>query len=465
LYDLFINIINELNIAMSKRIFIGLTEAAGYCNNLMRGFKQLGLKCSFIDLSKNFYEFGNEDSINNRKFSIKLFFKPYLHRLINKKTSSSIIRISKILRSLLKFFLFLWVIFKFDIFIFSCNSTFLNFYDLPILSFFKKKIIYLSLGSDSRPQYLNGTALNELLVIKDYNSGDKKKYYKNLDKFIKSISIKKKTIKRIEKYADVLVNHPTSGYFHERPFVLVLALGLPFDVSVNSQNRKKRNYFKNGSNSDVKVRIVHAPSQPISKGTPQIREAIKNLKKKGYVIDFIEIIGKPHHFVLEMLKDCDFVIDALYSDSPLGMLGVEAAFFGKPTVASGYYSKFIKNDIPEEYIPYSFYCNPEDIEDLIEKLIVNKSLRLSVGRKAKEFIRHHSSPEEVAKRFLRLVEGEIPSKWVYDPMKISYIYGEGFPKNKLKDVLCDIINRGGIEALQLHDKRFLEKKFLQFTKS
>lgn len=71
------------------------------------------------------------------------------------------------------------------------------------------------------------------------------------------------------------------------------------------------------------LRIVHAPSSPIIKGTPLVRAAIKKLKTEGYDFEYIELTGVPNTEVLRTLKQAHIVLNEFYAFVP-GQFGVEA---------------------------------------------------------------------------------------------------------------------------------------------
>ena len=142
---------------------------------------------------------------------------------------------------------------------FGSNFTSLKHVELPILRLFKKKIIFVFHGSDSRPPYLDGALMNEESSI-------------DIHQCIELAAKKKSEIKKIEKYADVLIIYPTQGHFHERSFILSPYLGLPFELTGNLplQQPEKKNLM-----------ILHAPSNPVAKGTPLIRKRSCESQKKG----------------------------------------------------------------------------------------------------------------------------------------------------------------------------------------
>ncbi len=72
-----------------------------------------------------------------------------------------------------------------------------------------------------------------------------------------------------------------------------------------------------------KIKILHAPSNPLIKGTPLVRAAIKKLETEGYDFEYIELMNKPNKEVLLMLEKSDIVLNQFYATMP-GVFGIEA---------------------------------------------------------------------------------------------------------------------------------------------
>jgi len=266
---------------------------------------------------------------------------------------------------------------------------------------------------------------------------------------------KKKIIMLIEKYADVIVDNPPTSHLHERKVVCSGRIGFPvsLDYGVIPESRT----------DDQVIRILHAPSHMEGKGTEQIRTAIKNLQNKGYAIDYVEIINKPNSFVLKQLSGCDFIVDELYSDAIMAGFATEAAFFGKPAVVGGYATIGDMGNLPEECIPPVHHCHPDHVEQAIEKLIIDKSYRVDLGFRAKQFLDRYWTARSVAERYLRLLKGDYPDDWLYDPKDIRYLHGWGLNEKFLKENIRAVLSTGGREALQLSDKPVLEQMYLDFA--
>ncbi len=170
-------------------------------------------------------------------------------------------------------------------------------------------------------------------------------------------------------------------------------------------------------------------------------QAISNLKNKGYNIELVLIHGKPNRDVLEEIARCDFVVDQVYSDTPMAGFATEAAWFGKPAVVGGYGFAYLKRFVPEAMWPPSFTCHPDAIEQAIEHLITNPEAQVRLGKAAQQFVREKWSAEEVARRYLRLIEGDIPDEWWLDPREVVYLEGSGQSTERSKEIIRAIVRR------------------------
>ena len=423
------------------RIFIGLTEIAGYYTNLKQGFDELGVKCTFIDMSDNPFKYGDKQPnlcVRLIKYATKKRTSTPRYNLLLKVWWICFEKIARVV-------FFIWALMAHDVFIFGFKSSFFEFRDLPILKMLNKKIIYMFHGADCRPPYISGAFMAASKGI-------------TIEECIQLTRKQKQSLRQIERYADIIINAPSQSHLLERRFVLGPLVGLPYSFSKSGASNPKLP-------ETHKVRILHSPSRPEVKGTPKIREAIERLKRKDYPLEYVEIIGKPNAEVLNELARCDFIVDQVYSDTPMAGFATEAAFFGKPAVVGGYAHKEMPQILPPDKIPPSHYCHPDEIEKALEKLIVNENYRIELGKRAKQFVEANWTPEKVAERYLRLIEGRIPEEWMYHPKDIHYLHGSAISEHRVKQVVRTVIEKGGKEALQLSDKPELERRFIEFAYS
>jgi hypothetical protein len=64
---------------------------------------------------------------------------------------------------------------------------------------------------------------------------------------------------------------------------------------------------------------------------------------------------------------------------------------------------------------------------------------------------------------MRLVNGDIPTEWFYDPQRIRYCRGMGASEGRIKEVITAILTLAGTDALQLADKLEVQRNLLEFA--
>ncbi len=397
------------------KVFIGLTEIAGYFENLAEGIRRNGTACDFYDLGDHPFRYAEP-----RTRLLKL----------NRRLLKS--RLLRPVRQLLKLMLLVSSLFKYDAFIFNSGKSFFNNIDLPLFKLFKKKIVYVFTGSDSRPPYINGAVASHYIFK---NGGF------DADRCIEETRGIKRNLSRIERYADYIVCNVLSAQFHTRPVVSYLHMGIPFTP------REKKTVH-----ASREIRILHSPSHPEAKGTAEIRAAVENLKEEGLPVVYKEISGKPHEEVLKALSGCDLVVDQLYSDTPMAGFAAEAAGFAKPSVVGGYGWDETRRLIPRELMPPSHICRPDDILPSLRKIVADRVFREELGRKAHDFMEKNWAPKEVAARYLRLLREGAPEEWIYNPSEVTYVHGACIHEDRMLGIVDMMIRRGGTGSLQLNDK-------------
>jgi|LSQX01.2.fsa_nt_gb hypothetical protein len=179
--------------------------------------------------------------------------------------------------------------------------------DLIFIKKHKKKVVFSFVGSDVRSFYL----LSEFYKIIDYDN--KFSYFpekQSEDKLKKFVDI-------VDKYADMIINSKIDqmSYFKKKtmPFLYYLD---PIDFG-----EKNIHKFDNLN----KVKILHAPTSFIAKGTPLVRAAIKKLKLLGYDFEYIEVTDLKHIELTKLLNEVHIVLGEFYSFVP-GILAIEALF-------------------------------------------------------------------------------------------------------------------------------------------
>ncbi len=420
----------SLKKGVQPRVLLSLCETAGFYASLRQGFKSIGVPTEVATRFIHPFAYPVKPFSFMHRLAIWVFKLRYEINLTPLFKKLIVILDKKYLRPL-----FLnHCIKRFDVFIFGSGVSFFeDNSDLPLLKEKGKTIICIFHGSDARPPYLDVRALRLTLEA------------------LKATTLaQKKKLKYIEQYADYIVNAPASSVWHERPVVNWFSIGIPFVSSCEDLSEFKETSIP---------MILHCPSDPQAKGSEHVRTVILRLKKKGYEFNYLELIDKSHAEVLSSIRSCAFVIDQLYSDTPLAGFATEAAWHGKPAIVGGYefhkLTAYLPNDLRSA--SYQIVFTPETLEDGIENLLNDSKLRSEIGQKASDFVRSHWNPEAIAKKLLDLSQGNGLEKEQFDPVNLDMINGWGIDSQKRRLVIKAYVQAFGVDALCLHDKpQYLE---------
>jgi hypothetical protein len=360
---------------------------------------------------------------------------------------------------------------RYDVFVFGFGSSLMHRnLDLPVLRAFGKTVVSnIAHGSEARPPYIDathqahdGTPLGGLAF------------------FRASARRIARRVRRIERYSSVVIGAPYSSQFCTRPMINLFSLGLPFSSAETEPETRApspaREPVADGPAPDGAVRaepmavarravrVLHAPSHPAAKGSDIIRATIESLQAEGYAIDFVELRGRPNAEVVSEIRACDFVIDQLYSDTPLAGLATEAAYFGKPSVVGGYRIRELERYFERHPFPPSHLCHPSGLEEAVRLLLDDPAYRRELGAAAQRFVREHWSPEAVAARFLRVIDGDAPDDWWFDPRDVTYLEGFGSVERS-RAVVRELVAAHGVGALELAHRPDLERAFVAFAEA
>ncbi|HYR06278.1 MAG TPA: hypothetical protein VEQ60_00825 [Longimicrobium sp.] len=427
-----------------RRVMLGLTEIAGYYTGLRDALEELGVQATLVSLFDHPFQYGG--SAENGLIRVK---RRAIKRLLAGTDRGPRRLALRVANKVLDAALLVWALPRFDVFVFGYATTFLGrpHVELPLMRLLGKRVIFVFHGSESRPTYLDGS-----MMAADRGM--------DLAQCVEFTRVYKARVAAIDRYADVVVENPLSGHFHERPFVSWFAVGIPgraapVEVEASAESDE--------SGAERPVRILHSPSHPEAKGTPRIRAAVERLRARGHRVELVEITGRPNAEVMRELARCDLVVDQLYSDTPMAGFAAEAARFGKPAVVGGYGAPAMADAIPPSQMPPTAYCHPDDLEATLERLVADAAYRVDLGRRAREFVLRRWAPRRVARRFLRLIDGDVPPGWLFDPARVSHVHGCALPEERARELVRGVVELGGVGALCLSDKPEMERRVLRMA--
>lgn len=420
----------------APRVFLGPVEIAGYYRALEQGLRSIGIEATAVDRSDHPHRYGADSARPPRLVRPAIFAR---RRLAQGGPAAAFWKQANRAAWLA---VFIWAIWRFDVFVFGFGESFFRLRDLRILKILGKRIIMVFHGSDLRPPYMDGPTMGE-------GSG------RSIAECAAIAVRSKQRVRHLERYADTVISHPLYSHYLERPYVRALAIGVPLlDIP---------QVVERPAMPDGRVRILHSPSHPLAKGTPRVREAVDALVAQGLPIDYVEVSGQPNAVVLRELLKADVVVDQLYSDTAMAGFATEAASVGRPVIVGSCDWAEIRRVIPEDEVGPVLACDADGVEDAIRALVTDATLRRELGDRARSFVAIHADSTAVAQRFMQVLDDAVPPDWVCLPSDCRHLCGAGLPGNRVREVVRALVDGHGREALQLGDKPELESSLINWA--
>lgn len=425
------------------RVFIGPIEVAGIAHGLAKGFSELGVSAEVVLSFSHTFKYGGGGA--SRVAAI-------WQRIGSMRANTSRQRLLTKGFWVLVHQMWSWLVLvsslpRFDAYIFLFGNTITNSrLELWLLKLLRKRLIFVYVGSDARPPFIDGV----WFPPGGAEEPDAAKARAMAKRF-------KQKLRLHERYADFLVNSPSTAQYHEKKFINWFVMGLPKAPAGHSTPNTVPPSPSGG------VRILHSPSNPAVKGSAVIAAVVEKLRARGHAIELVKIEGASNEVVLRELARCDFVIDQLYSDTPMAAFATEAAHYGKPAVVGGYFAEEIADALRPECIPPSLFVTPETLEAAVERLVVDKDFREALGRRAREHMDSRWTAAKVAGRYLELIHGRAETAWWCDPQDVVYVRGFGMPQAHAARMVKAMIERYGMSSLQVSDKPRLEQAFAELA--
>lgn len=147
------------------------------------------------------------------------------------------------------------------------------------------------------------------------------------------------------------------------------------------------------------LKVLHAPSNRLIKGTSSILEACTRLSKKyPQQLELILVEEMTHKQALELYRVADVIVDQLRIGW-YGVLAMEAMKLGKPVVS--YYRDeecdlYLPREMSEELHLSVINSNPLEIEMTLERLLKDPDLLVEYRKNALKFVDNWHSPKYVA---------------------------------------------------------------------
>jgi hypothetical protein len=392
------------------RILLGPQEISGYYRNLEAGLIQNRFQARLITTHPHPFDYG-QATLN-----------PYFAKLASKavmKHRGAPLLLRPFWASLYLFYSFLlvfWSIPRFDVYVFAWGTSFLPLnLDVPIYRFFGKKVIViLGHGSEARPPYMS---------TPPYDGFPRTKA--EVKRLQAQVNLVARTVRRNERLANRVIGMQMTAQFLTKPFIDFYRIGLPSPKPHSSDSQFSEH------ESLGQIVILHVPSNKAVKGTKEIRIAMESILQTYPNVEYRELSGVSHSEIMAAMTNSDIVLDWLWSDIPMAVVGTEAAGLSKPTIISSYgWEQWERWEQihGKEFLPPVIRATPETLGQVIHDAIAEISKSRNIGFQAHQFISKAWTPSQVASNFTKVLSGDIPENWMMAPDQVDYLWGAGVSK-------------------------------------
>ncbi len=197
-------------------------------------------------------------------------------------------------------------------------------------------------------------------------------------------------LKLLSRYIDHAIVQDYEVYPYVTPYYKhVHVLPIAFDVRSVSPVYPSR--------KETTPLVIHAPTNPLFKGTAHVEAAIERLQREGVPFRYRRIEKISNAEALKLYREADVVIDQILCGS-YGLLAVEAMSMGKPVI--GYVREDLKGTFPEP--PPILSANPDTVYDVLKECLSSPALRIETGRKSRKYAQAYHDVRVVVQQLLGL---------------------------------------------------------------
>ncbi|MFU8844231.1 MAG: glycosyltransferase [Bacteroidales bacterium] len=279
--------------------------------------------------------------------------------------------------------------YKYNTFHFYFGSTLIKKQlDLPLYKLFGKKVLMEYLGNDIRHYK---TLVERYSLPNDHDFS--KRMYEHDNKV-------RNRIQWESKYIDYLISCLPNHIDLAKEYGVEVKEVLPLALDIKSIIYQPLTKKEKGD----KIAILHAPTNRDFKGTIYIQQAIEELNKAGYNIEFHLIEGVTHIELFKEYQKCDIFIDQI-SIGWYGTAALEAMAVGRPTCAF----------IDERYFQYIDYAEEIPVVNITKENVSNKLIKLiesceelpALGRRSRQFVEKYHDVEYVSRKLMNIYQEKV----------------------------------------------------------
>lgn len=271
---------------------------------------------------------------------------------------------------------------RYDMFVFvSGLSFFPGHLDLPLLRALGKTIVMMNVGDDVRFRPIHSRLDQALLGRQPLPAVDGLTSERH---FVRTLFAQKAA----EHICDRVLSMRNQATFQSRPFYF-----FRFPMHGLRQSPKPP--------SDSPL-IVHAPSDPASKGTRIVAEAMRLLAARGLDFHYELIMNRDNAYVVERLQLADILIDQ--PGTWVARLAVEAMACSC-AVVGGNEPEYEGAPADERSPVQPFEPDPEALARRVEALIIDSATRGRLMAQSFEYWKRVYSPQAFTRYFTEVMDG------------------------------------------------------------
>lgn len=289
---------------------------------------------------------------------------------------------------------FIHSLLKYDIFFLSFDGYFLGntlmrHLQAPLLKLAGKKIVVIPYGSDAYVyRRIRSTSwISALMISYPGASKNQHRIAKNVDYW--------------NKYADAVVATGMGVDGIGRWDVLLLNSSI---LDLKKWQKTNKKYNSNGTSEQVVV--AHTPNHRGCKGTEFVIEAVNKLQKEGLKVKLLLFEKIKNSEVQKSLQsEVDILVEQLIFTGH-GLSGLEGMASGLPTISNLEDEDYT---LPMRRWSYLDECplvsaTPENIVDVLRKLITNPQLRDELGKAGRKYVEKYHGYDSAHYLFSNVID-------------------------------------------------------------
>jgi len=360
-----------------SKVFVGPSDNVGNAMYIARELRSVGIyshSYSFESDPTNYEVEADYPHLLFNKLNRSKIEKYYINRF-TKWPVNFVIRTVLLIKCL----------FKYNTFIFISPITFYNKnLDLPILSFFRKKIGIVFLGCAERDpsEQINHGDWGYCKICTDYT--------KQQSCLCNKLKLKREKFRRIEKYCDfIFAERDLIGFVNSNHniYPIYCAADPPKEPTV------VLNKFSN-----KKIVVAHLPTNSILKGSKYVLEVMDKVCKENPGIEFVTRRMPNKELLTFLERDVHIVIDELHSPY-YGLLAVEAMARG--CIVLTRVLDYFYLERPELPI---ISVNPDNLEEVLNNLLNDKSKMIDIAKRSINYYNKYHTLQSVGDYYKRILE-------------------------------------------------------------